>query len=122
MTPTISSLPPGPKSPSVWQLVRYSHSPLPYIESCSRRYGAPFTFKMAGYGKLVMLGDPEAVRDVFRAEPHELHSGEGNEFLSATVGKHSVLVLDDEPHRRQRRHALRPARAGSPPARRPPPQ
>jgi unspecific monooxygenase len=37
-----------------------------------------------------------------------LHSGEGNEFLSATVGENSVLVLDDEPHARQRRVLLPP--------------
>jgi unspecific monooxygenase len=55
-----------------------------------------------------MMASPEAVRDVFRGDPHVLHSGEGNEFLSVTVGKSSVLVLDDEPHARQRRILLPP--------------
>lgn len=64
--------------------------------------------RLAGYGTLVMLTEPDAVRDVFRGEPHALPSGEGNEFLSWTVGKHSVLVLDDEPHARQRRVLLPP--------------
>src|SRR2546428_2277690 len=51
---------------------------------------------------------PAAGRDVFRADPHVLHSGEGNEFLIPAVGKNSVLVLDDEPHLRQRRILLPP--------------
>ncbi len=102
------SLPPGPTSPAAWQLLRYSHAPLPFLEACARRYGDPFTVRWAGYGRFVMLAAPEAVRDVFRGDAHALHSGEGNEFLISTVGENSVLVLDDEPHARQRRVLLPP--------------
>jgi cytochrome P450 len=55
-----------------------------------------------------MLASPEAVRDVFRGDSRTLHSGEGNEFLTASVGRNSVLVLDEEPHARQRRVLLPP--------------
>jgi cytochrome P450 len=55
-----------------------------------------------------MLSSPDSVRDVFRGDPHLLHSGEGNEFLSVTVGSNSVIVLDDESHARQRRVLLPP--------------
>ncbi len=102
------SLPPGPATPAIWQLLRYSHSPLPFLEACARRYGDPFTMRFAGYGKFVMLASPDAVQDVFRGDPQTLHSGEGNEFLIASVGRNSVLVLDDEPHARQRRVLLPP--------------
>jgi cytochrome P450 len=63
---------------------------------------------MAGYGTFVMLASATAIKDVFSGDPHVLHSGEGNEFLSITVGKNSVLVLDDEAHARQRRILLPP--------------
>ncbi|MEJ7593301.1 MAG: hypothetical protein WKF77_17295 [Planctomycetaceae bacterium] len=43
-------LPPDPKSPAAWQLLRYSQSPLPFLEDCARRYGTPFTVRWAGYG------------------------------------------------------------------------
>ena len=108
MTRVITPLPPGPESPSWWQLIRYSHSPLPFLEECARRYGDPFTIRLAGYSTFVMLADPEAVKDVFRGDPHAMHSGEGNEFLTASVGRNSVLVLDEEPHARQRRVLLPP--------------
>jgi len=101
-------LPPGPKTPSAWQLWRYSHSPLTFLEECARRYGDPFTIRQAGYGSFVMLASPEAVKDVFRGDPPALHSGETNEFLASSVGANSVLVLDDEPHARQRRVLLPP--------------
>jgi cytochrome P450 len=101
-------LPPGPSANAAWQLLRYSHSPLSVLEGCARRHGDPFTLRWAGYGTFVMLASPDAVRDVFRGDPHALHSGEGNEFLTGSVGPRSVLVLDDEPHARQRRILLPP--------------
>ncbi|HEX5008776.1 MAG TPA: cytochrome P450 [Planctomycetota bacterium] len=106
-------LPAGLRAPAAWQLFSYSRSPLALLEEGARRHGEAFTLRLAGYGQLVILSDPAAVRDVFRGDPRVLHSGEGNEFLSASVGKTSVLVLDEEPHERQRR-ALGPPLMGEP--------
>jgi cytochrome P450 len=103
-----SAIAPGPKAPGVWQLLRYTHAPLPLLEECWRRYGDAFLLRWPGYGRFVMLADPQAAQDVFRGDGHALHSGEGNEFLTPTVGPTSVLVLDEEPHARQRRVLLPP--------------
>jgi cytochrome P450 len=102
------ALPPGPRSPKLWQLLRYAHNPLPFLEECGRRFGPAFTIRFAGYGPFVMLSDSDAIREVFRGDPRTLHSGEANEFLSLTVGKNSVLVLDEETHARQRRVLVPP--------------
>jgi cytochrome P450 family 135 len=104
------TLPPGPSAPALWQLVKYAQSPLPLLESCARRHGEAFTLRLPGYGPFVMLSDPAAVRDVFRGDGRVLHSGEGNEFLATAVGSSSVLVLDEEPHERQRRVLVPPLR------------
>jgi cytochrome P450 len=101
-----SNIAPGPKTTAVWQLIRYSRSPLEFLEVCGHRYGDSFLIRLAGYGKLVMLAAPDAVQDVFHGDAHALHSGEANDFLVPTVGPNSVLVLDDEPHARQRRILL----------------
>ena len=103
-------LPPGPSRSAAWQLLRYSFAPLPFIEECARRYGEPFTIRLAGFPPLVLFSDAESVKDVLRGDPQALHSGEGNEFLSVTVGRNSVLVLDEEPHMRQRRILMPPMR------------
>jgi cytochrome P450 len=92
----------------MWQLIRYSFSPLTYLERCAARYGEAFTVRQRGYGTFVILWSPQAVRDVFKRDPQVLHSGEGNEFLRAAVGPTSVLVVDDQPHARQRRLLLPP--------------
>jgi cytochrome P450 family 135 len=103
-----SALPPGPKSPAWWQLVRFAGDPLGLLDECHRRYGDAFTLDIAGNGRFVMLSDPEVVREVFRADPAVLHSGEANELFTATVGRNSVLVLDELPHARQRRVLVPP--------------
>jgi cytochrome P450 len=108
MPPLSAPLPAGPKASPAWQLLRYSLSPLPFLEECGRRYGDAFLVRWAGYGRFVMLSNPEAVRDVFRGDGQALHSGEGNEFLIPTIGPNSVLVLDEQPHARQRRILLPP--------------
>ncbi len=108
MSKTDQPLPPGPRSSSVWQLLCYAQSPLSFFEKCLRQFGDPFTIRWARYGTFVFLTDPEAIRDVFRGDPRALHSGEGNEFLSVTVGNNSVLVLDEDAHAEQRRVLLPP--------------
>jgi cytochrome P450 family 135 len=101
-------LPPGPVSPAWWQLVRFAGDPLRLLDECHRRYGDSFTLDIAGNGQFVMLSDPEVVREVFRADPDVLHSGEANALFVPTVGRHSVLVLDEAPHARQRRVLVPP--------------
>ena len=50
MTRRVAPLPPGPRTPPLWQLLHYSHSPLKFLEGCARRYGDPFTVPWAGFG------------------------------------------------------------------------
>src|SRR3984893_9616534 len=108
MSPPASALPPGPWAPAWWQLIRFAGDPLGLLAESPRRYGDAFTLHIAGNGRFVMLSDPEAVREVFRGDPDVLHSGEANSLFTATVGRHSALVLDGEPHARQRRVVVPP--------------
>jgi cytochrome P450 len=77
------------------------------LEDCAR-YGETFTFRLAGFGRLIMFTRPEDIRDLFRGDPAVLHCGEANAFLAGLVGDTSVLVLDDAPHVRQRRVLMPP--------------
>jgi cytochrome P450 len=108
LSPPARVLPPGPKSPGWWQLLRFAGDPLGLIEACHRQFGEAFMLDIAGRRRYVMLSDPEVVRDVFRAEPTVLHSGEANTLFAATIGRSSVLVLDEAPHARQRRILVPP--------------
>jgi cytochrome P450 len=106
MTQT-KTLPPGPDQHPLLQLLRYSFWPLQYLEDCAR-FGETFTFRLAGFGTLVQLTRPEDIREVFRGDVTALHAGEGNAVLAILVGDSSVLVLDEDPHARQRRILMPP--------------
>src|SRR5262245_27372082 len=108
MPQTISPLPPGPRSSAWWQLIRFARDPLGLLDECHRRHGDTFTLHIAGNGRFVMLSNPEAAREIFRADSDVLHSGEANSLFTATLGENSVLVLDGVQHARQRRVVVPP--------------
>lgn len=103
-------LPPGPRAPSVLQLLPYVRRPLAWFEECARRYGDPFTIRLPGYEPFVMLSAPTLIKQVFTGDDDVLHAGKANVILEPLVGKHSVLLLDGAPHLRQRRLLSPPLR------------
>jgi cytochrome P450 len=78
------------------------------MHDLQRRYGDVFTVRIAQEGTWVLLADPEHVKQVFTGDPQVFHAGEANTILLPLVGDHSVLLLDDAPHLRQRKLLLPP--------------
>lgn len=105
---SVTALPPGPRDSPLRQLVRYVPHPAEFLEECCRAYGPRFTMRLAGFGTFVQLAQPAAVQELFRGDPTQLHSGEANAFLAVTVGRRSVLVLDEAAHADQRRVLVPP--------------
>ena len=104
----MSSIPPGPRYPRPLQTVGWVFRIGPFLERCRDCYGDTFTLRIAQEGTWVMLSDPEDVRKVFTGDPRVLHAGEGNVVLRPILGHHSVLLLDEGPHMRQRKLLLPP--------------
>ncbi len=77
----------------------------------SRRHRPLFRVH-GGYGEIVFLNDPAAIKAVFTGDPDELHAGEFNmandKFLLFLVGPHSLLNVDGGEHLAQRRLLLPP--------------
>jgi cytochrome P450 len=109
MTPGVDRLPRGPRVPRVLQSIGWAMWPVPFIDACGRRYGSPFTLRMAGVPPIVVLTDPASVRDVISGDPSVFHAGAANAYLKPTTwlrafGKNSLLLLDDEAHASEKRH------------------
>jgi len=102
------TLPPGPPYPRAVQTLGWVKRPMPFMERCRERYGDAFTLRIAHEGTWVLLSDPEAVKQVFTGDPRLLHAGEANVVLLPVLGSHSVLLLDEDPHMRQRKLMLPP--------------
>jgi cytochrome P450 family 135 len=102
------SLPPGPRLPRIVQTLGFVFAPVPFIETCRRRYGDLVTFGTMFDPCFVMVFDPEAVKQLFRGSPERLRAGEANAPLGPVVGERSVLLLDGAEHLRERRLMLPP--------------
>jgi hypothetical protein len=102
----MSNLPPGPRWPKSVQTLAWWNRPLPFFEHCRDRYGKRFTQRLLGQPAFVHLSDPDEIKELFTAPPDVLHPGKGAEILEPTVGRHSVILLDEDPHLEQRRLML----------------
>lgn len=106
------SLPPGPSAPALVQTLQFLASPVARVEGLFKRYGDVLTARNSALGTLVLIGDPELVKQIFTGDPDVFHAGEANRALEVVVGDRSVLLLDGAEHLRHRR-VLMPAFHGS---------
>jgi cytochrome P450 len=104
----VTPLPPGPPLPRALQTFAWVNRPGPFLQGARERYGDTFTIKIGYEPTWVIVSHPDAVREVFTADPSLLHAGEANVILRPVVGSRSVLLLDEAPHLRQRRLLLPP--------------
>jgi cytochrome P450 family 110 len=78
--------------------------PYQSIEADRRRYGNCYTIQPLTQPPMVVFSDPDAIREIFLADPSDLQGGEPASWLLGPVlGWNSLVVLDGEPYRRNRR-------------------
>ena len=82
-------------------------SPTPGVHALRRRYGPLFTVNLPGFGRAVVVSDPELIKQVFAAPADTLHFGEDSP-LGAVLGPHSLFSLDGRPHAEQRKLVMPP--------------
>jgi cytochrome P450 len=103
-----ATLPPGPRTPALWNVAAFARRPLDQLLKWQERYGNVVTVRMAGFGTGVYIGEPAAIKELFTGDQSDLLAGEANAILEPVLGPHSVLVLDGPEHLRQRRLMLPP--------------
>ncbi len=91
----MKSLPPGPLLPAALQLLATWKRLAASSERLRERYGKRFTVRLPFQPPLVMLSDPDDIRELFAAPPEVLHPGQGARVLEPIVGRNSVILLDE---------------------------
>jgi len=102
------ALPPGPRTPGAYNIVRFARRPLQTLRAWRARYGDVFRITFPVLGNGVYVADPEAIGELFTGDQSDLLAGEANSFMEPVLGANSVLVLDGAKHLRQRRLLLPP--------------
>ena len=92
--------------PSVVQALGWWTRPVSFLERARARYGKRFTIRQPATPPFVMLSEPAELKQVFTAPPEVLHPGEGARILEPVVGRHSVILLDEDAHLEQRKLML----------------
>jgi cytochrome P450 len=93
-------LPPGPVFAPL-QTLRYVRDVEALFRACARRYGDPFTLPTL-FGTFVVTGHPDGIKEIYTADPDTFDSF-GAEAFEPLVGKSSMLVINGERHRRERK-------------------
>ena len=107
-----TALPPGSRLPALVQTFLFLSMRRQFQLGLHRRYGDVFTTHLAGRRTVVTLTRPEHIREVFAGAPEVFHAGDGNAMLAAVMGDNSVLITDEDVHRRARK-LLMPAFNGA---------
>ncbi len=104
----VESLPRRVPLPTIVQTLWALFGMESFARFCTRRFPAErmLTFRVAGFGDVVSVFDPELVREIFTGDGEVLRGGEANAQALAVLGPNSLLLLDGEPHLRTRRLLL----------------
>jgi cytochrome P450 len=78
------------------------------MQRARRRYGDVFTVRPYAFGNIVILANPEHIKEVFTGDRDVFAAGKANAAMSPVLGSHSLLTLDGERHLRQRKLMLPP--------------
>jgi cytochrome P450 len=78
------------------------------MQRTRRRYGDTFTIRPYAFGNIVVLSNPEHIKEVFTGDREVFAAGKANAAMAPVLGDHSLLTLDGERHLRQRKLMLPP--------------
>jgi unspecific monooxygenase len=103
----LSQLPNCITNPPWWQLMNWIADPLGFQDTYSRKYGDIFTMRLSGLGSCVILGNPQAIQDIF-SQDSKFDVGRGNDLAEPLLGKNSLILMDGNRHRRERKLLMPP--------------
>lgn len=102
-------LPPGPTEPALVQALRFGSDPYGYLERAAAIYGPVFTLRLPGDPPRIVVSEPSLIRQIFALEADQIRASPNG--IPVNLGKHTLLLLDGEPHQRDRK-LLMPALHG----------
>ena len=103
--------PNGPSYPALirrLRMLQWIFRPLTALEGRARRFGDPFVISKNTKPWVVYFSNPQAIQQIFTADPELFEIGGGNQLLIPLLGDRSMLLLDGSSHQRQRKLLMPP--------------
>jgi cytochrome P450 family 110 len=99
----LSQLPNSITSPSWWQLINWIADPLGFQIRNSQKYGDIFIMRLSGLGTFVIVGNPQAIQEIFNQDAKQFDVGRANALAKPLLGDNSLILMDGDRHRRERK-------------------
>ncbi len=102
------TLPDGPKTAPLLQMLQFVRDPLGYLDNCAQKYPDIFTAPVGitGLKPTVYVSHPQGNQQLLTRDINEFEEFEApgwvNRILLPLVGEQSMLMLDGKNHRRMR--------------------
>ena len=90
------------------QLANWIARPYDFLDDCAKNYGDIFTMRLVGFPPLVFLSDPQAIKEIFAIDTKQFDAGRSNEILVSLLGSNSLVLLDGDRHKQQRKLLMPP--------------
>jgi cytochrome P450 len=107
-TKTATKLPAAVETPILLQTIQGIFQPMEYLEAARSRYGDTFTMRSLGLTPAVVLSHPQAIQEIFTADPSLFDTATSNKILEPLLGKYSLLQLDGSAHQGRRKLLMPP--------------
>jgi cytochrome P450 family 110 len=108
---TIMSLPDGPKTPAILQMLHWIINPFSFMRGCTRDYGDCFTVRLGDkFAPVVFFSHPQALQTILTSDDSKVFDAPGalNGLFEPLLGTQSVIGLSGGPHRRMRQLMMPP--------------
>jgi cytochrome P450 len=90
------------RRPAILEALALARDPEGFLEACRSQRGDPFVVRLPGVGEVFVTGDPEGAREIFSAAPETFEPLRDNP-VEPLLGKHSLILLQGDRHRRERK-------------------
>ncbi len=99
---------PSVNLPRLQQLINWIARPYDFLDECAEKYGDIFVAQLFGFPPLVIISNPQAIKEIFAVDAKQFDAGKGQQILKPLLGENSLILLDGDRHKRDRKLLMPP--------------
>jgi len=98
------------KTPALLQTLQLIANPIEFLESCTNKYGDPFTVRVLGLNSppVVFFSQAQAIKEIFAIPSEQFDYRKATHVFQPLMGEQSLILQEGRSHQRQRQLMLPP--------------